>query len=313
MLHRFAVPEFGLTGHDPKTLRRVLAEFRRRHYNIIQLDELFRYLREGEALKRTVAFTMDDGYFDQGRIAGPIFAEFDCPVTFFVVTGFLDGSVWLWWDKIAYVLKHTKRVVSIRLGPEVFDFGFDSDNARANWFRFVVRCECASEADRQACIAELSVQCDVEIPEMSPPPFAALTWDEARKLEKGGMTFGPHTLTHPILSTTTDPQSEREISESWKRLSTQVSRPVPVFCYPGGRLESFGAREISTIQRLGLLGAVSAEIGNVEARKLQNGSDEWYRVPRCPYPDNIVDVLQCVSGLEAVKSRLRRRVSAPQP
>src|SRR4051812_41525240 len=83
MLHRFAVPDLGLPGHDPEALRRNLAYLRKARYNLISLEEMFRRLHLGEPVKRAVAFTIDDGYFDHAEIAAPIFAEFDCPVTFF--------------------------------------------------------------------------------------------------------------------------------------------------------------------------------------------------------------------------------------
>jgi hypothetical protein len=120
------------------------------------------------------------------------------------------------------------------------------------------------------------------------------------------MTFGPHTLTHPVLSTTSDEQSEREITESWRRLSGEVSRPVPVFCYPAGRLGDFGDREIATIRRMGLLGAVSAQPGNVRLRRLGDSADGWYAVPRRGYQGTLPDVLQCVAGVEDLKMSIRR-------
>ena len=63
-----------------------------------------------------VAFTIDDGYLDHAKVAAPIFAEFDCPVTTFVTTGFLDGQLWLWWDRIQYVFENTPRT-SVTLSP----------------------------------------------------------------------------------------------------------------------------------------------------------------------------------------------------
>ena len=166
MAHRFAVPELGVEGHDPQALRLVLADLRRRRYNLIPLEELVRRLRAGERLKRAVAFTIDDGYFDQGRIAGPIFAEFDCPVTVFAVTDFLDGRTWLWWDKIAYIFEGARRSeIRARLGGEIFRFRLDGGAGRTEGNAFAIRCQEAPEADRQAGIAELSVQADVELPE----------------------------------------------------------------------------------------------------------------------------------------------------
>ncbi len=306
MAHRFAVPELGVEGHDPQVLRLILTDLRRRRYNLISLEELFQRLRAGERLKRTVAFTIDDGYFEQGRIAGPIFAEFDCPATVFAVTDFLDGRTWLWWDKIEHVFEHaTRGEIRVRLGGELFHFRRDAAGGM-EWRPFALRCQDASEADRQASIAELSVQADVELPETCPARFAPISWAEARDLEKRGMTFGPHTLTHPVLSSASDEQSEREITESWRRLGEEVIRPVPVFCYPAGRAGDFGAREIATIRRMGLLGAVSAQPGNVRLSRLGDSPDGWYSVPRHGYQGTQADVLQCITGVEDLKMSIRR-------
>jgi peptidoglycan/xylan/chitin deacetylase (PgdA/CDA1 family) len=307
MLHRFAVPELGVEGHDPEVLRVALADLRRRGYSFIALEDLFRRLRAGERLKRAVAFTIDDGYFDQARIAGPVFAEFDCPVTVFVVTDFLDGRTWLWWDKLAYIFDRTRRSeIRARLGGEFFDFRLEGGARRQAYGTLNFRCQEAPEADRQACIQELSVQADVELPEACPARFAPLSWAEARDGEQRGMTFGPHTLTHPTLSTTTDERSEREITESWRRLCAEVNRPVPVFCYPAGGPNDFGDREIATIRRMGLPGAVSTLPSNVRLSLLRNRADGWYSVPRHGYQGTLPDALQCVSGVEDLKSTMRR-------
>jgi len=215
-------------------------------------------------------------------------------VTVFVVTDFLDGRTWLWWDKLAYIFDRTRRSeIRARLGGEFFDFRLDGGARRKQWLTLNLRCQEAPEADRQACIQELSVQAGVELPEACPARFAPLSW-------------APHTLTHPTLSTTADERSEREITESWRRLCAEVSRPVPVFCYPAGGPSDFGAREIATIRRMGLLGAVSTRPGNVRLSRLGNRAGGWYSVPRHGYQDGLPDVLQCVSGVEDLKMRIRR-------
>src|SRR5688572_17032016 len=109
MSHRFSAPELGVSGQDPQALRQTLAELRKRRYHLISLEELFRRLRQNERIERAVAFTIDDGYLDQGLIAGPVFAEFDCPVTIFTVTDFADGKIWLWWDRIEWIFEQTRQ------------------------------------------------------------------------------------------------------------------------------------------------------------------------------------------------------------
>lgn len=306
MAHRFCVPELGISGHSPQNLREILAELRKRRYDLISVEEIFRRLREHETLERAVAFTIDDGYYDVAQIASPIFAEFDCPATVFAVTDFLDGKIWLWWDKIAYIFTQTKRLeISVQLGKERFHFRLESDVARASCHVLAGRLYSVSEADRLACLEELSATAEVKLPSRPPERFRALSWDEARELESHGINFGPHTVTHPILSSVSAEQSEREITGSWQRLRAEVGRPVPIFCYPGGGPTHFGGREIATMGRIGLWGAVTGESGNIRSGSFRNSTDQWYRVPRYPYQGTLQNVLQCVSGTESLKAKFR--------
>src|SRR5258708_37994506 len=132
MLHRFSVPDLSVAGHDPDTLRSVLAHLRRRRYDLISLEELFSKLRDGEPLNRAIAFTIDDGYFDHVQVAAPIFAEFDCPVTSFLATGFIDGKTWYWFDRPRAIFDTTPRTsLRARLGNEEIVYVTDSAGSRA--------------------------------------------------------------------------------------------------------------------------------------------------------------------------------------
>jgi hypothetical protein len=194
-----------------------------------------------------------------------------------------------------------------RLGNEeiVYPLGSAEERSAANR-DLNARCENAAEQDRLDCIRELGREAEVELPADAPPRFAPLSWDDARAAEKRGMTFGPHTVTHPVLSSTPDAQSEFEIAESWKRLSAEVSRPLPIFCYPSGRSRDFGDREIATLHRLGFRGAVQGQNGEtVRAAAFRGSETARFRVPRFPYHDSLHHMMQCVSGLETVKARIR--------
>jgi peptidoglycan/xylan/chitin deacetylase (PgdA/CDA1 family) len=307
MLHRFSMPDLGVSGQEPASLRRALAHLRKQRYSLMSLQDLFQKLLHREPLERAVAFTIDDGYIDHGQIGAPIFQEFDCPVTTFLVSSFAEGKSWFWWDKLTYIFEETKRpALNARLGSTVIPYATDSPETRESACRDLnQRCSNASEADRLSSVLDLSREAEVELPQAAPARFAALTWDDVRSLEKRGMTFGPHTVTHPVLSSTPPEQAEFEISESWQRLSSQVSRPVPIFCYPNGRRRDYGEREISTIRRLGLWGAVEGEGGNANAASLHGSENARYRVPRFGYVDSLPHLLQCVSGVETVKARIR--------
>lgn len=306
MLHRFGRD---MNGHDPVSVRNFLAWLRRHHFELLDLEELFRRLAgEGAPLRRAVALTIDDGYWCQAEVAAPIFAESGVPVTTFLTTGFLDGTLWLWWDQIEYVLEHTRRErVSLPAGEQRLDLDLRGPDRREAATRLMTGyCKALSEAERLAAIWELAEQARVPLPSSPPAAYRPMTWHQARRCEAAGMRFGPHTVTHPILARTDDAQAQREIRLSWERLRQEVSRPVPVFCYPNGRAEDFGPREIAILRRLGLLGAVTAEPGYATTLGFaeENGA---FRVPRFSYSEEHDENIRYASHLELLWQQVRPR------
>lgn len=308
MLHRFQMPEFEIEGHNPEEVRGVLEYLRRHKYQVISVTELLtRLARDDVPLRGAVAFTMDDGYLDQASVAGPLFAEFDFPVTTFVVTGFLSRQLWLWWDQIEYVFRNThRREVTTSIGNIELKYAWiDNVERESAQTHFLEQCKKAPSGDRYAAIRQFAAEAEVEIPARPPPQYAAMSWDQVRSSEKSGMTFGPHTVSHPILAQLSDAETHAEIVSSWETLSVEARRPVPVFAYPNGREEDFGQREIGVLEQLEFIGAFSAVPGyatNISANAQQKPQ---YHVPRFSYPNDLPHVVQCVAGLERVKQILR--------
>ena len=309
MLHRFRDADRGVQGDDPALVRCALELLHGRGFEFVALADLFARLRgEGRPLRRAVAFTIDDGYAEQAGVGLPAFGAFDCPVTTFVTTGFLDGRLWFWWDQITWVLRQTRRKrLVVTVAGERLELAWDADAERRHaGERFVARCKTVPESERVAAIGRLASEADVPLPAAPPPEYAPMTWDELRAWEARGMSFGPHTVTHPILSRTDDTQSRREIVDSWTRLRQGARAPVPVFCYPNGGWGDFGVREIATIREAGLAGAVIGEWGIADSRDVRSADpDAAYRVPRIPWSGALPYTVQYVSGVEVAKLWLR--------
>lgn len=70
------------------------------------------------------------------------------------------------------------------------------------------------------------------------PKLEFLTDPEIKKMQKYGIEFGAHTLTHPDLSKITIDQARREIIESKKVIENRTGRRVTIFAYPYGGLNS---------------------------------------------------------------------------
>lgn len=132
-----------------------------------------------------------------------------------------------------------------------------------------------------------------------------MTWDHVRTHEGRGMTFGPHSVSHPILSRMQPERAVREITESWRRLRAEARNPVPIFCYPNGADADFGDREVATARKLGFLGALSSEGGFADPVSFQQGSDGPFKVKRQPFPEELTLLAQYVARIERLKQIMR--------
>ncbi|MBX9855544.1 MAG: polysaccharide deacetylase family protein [Gemmatimonadaceae bacterium] len=286
MLHRFVASSQQSRAHDPRELRATLALLRKSGVRIASIEEAIEeYVRnQGRrtAGPPTVAFTVDDGYQDFMDVGLPVFESFDCPVTCFVVPDVVDGKSWFWWDRLDFVLRRLPfDQLIVQVDGERFDVPRSTNEY--SWKRpLVTLLKGRSESFRSRFLAELEAKAGVAFPSAIPNEYRVMTWDAIRECERRGVRFGAHSLTHPVLSQVSDDMSRDEILGSVRRLQSEVDNPSSVFCYPYGLAADFGAREIETLQQIGVEFAVSALPGVV--RPGQPGgrfdTDLAWRIPR---------------------------------
>ena len=90
-----------------------------------------------------------------------------------------------------------------------------------------------------------------------------LAWREIREMQRWGITFGAHTLTHPDLTRLPFDRVKAEICGSKVIIEDALSVPVPCFAYPYGRYD-LRSREVvqqhfasACSDKLGLITRVS--------------------------------------------------------
>jgi peptidoglycan/xylan/chitin deacetylase (PgdA/CDA1 family) len=74
------------------------------------------------------------------------------------------------------------------------------------------------------------------LPSMEGRPM--LSWGEIREMQRGGISFGAHTLTHPDLTRLPPASVEREMAASKAVLEEMLGEPVAGFAYPFGRYDA---------------------------------------------------------------------------
>ena len=275
----------------------------------MSLMELLDYLDEGIPLRsNALVFTVDDGYADFAEVAAPVFAKYDCPVTVFLVTDFVAGRLWNWFDRVTWAFTHSRRrEVTIEVMGESLRFQWMT---RAECERssgeVIRRFKRVPDTAQDKLIEIVSNALEVEIPAQAPSRYKAMAWDEVRVCARSGVTFGPHSVTHPILSQADDRRADWEISESWRVLRNATEAAVPIFCYPNGTSIDFSAREKASVTRAGMKAAVSAVPGYVQPRGARMGPIDRLALPRFAYSEHRPRFVQVASGIEAMKARIRK-------
>ena len=72
-----------------------------------------------------------------------------------------------------------------------------------------------------------------------------------REMRRGGIDFGGHTVTHPVLSTCTVEQQRDEIVVSKQRIEQELGEPITVFSYPIGQPWSFNDDSVRLVREAG--------------------------------------------------------------
>lgn len=306
MLHRFSGNR-NLDGHSPHFLRECLETLRRRKTFIVSLEEILRRAHAGEPINGAVAFTMDDGFLDQAEVGAEIFLQFDVPVTCFLITGFQDGVLWPWDDRLAYLYEQTDRkrieleCVGITLKQDLGTPDEKRNSLRLTREAFKKLSYSKLEPALESLADYLGVATD---PSRPPERFRAMGWDVARALESRGVRFGPHTISHGIVSRMSDAEARTELLGAWRRVNEELHDPVRIYGWPTGRSCDFSTRDISILRDAGFLGAVATDDDYAHCSR-RNNLDAFYQLRRFAMPSTTEDFLQYATWIERAKQRLR--------
>jgi peptidoglycan/xylan/chitin deacetylase (PgdA/CDA1 family) len=297
MYHRFSDREDGIStsASDFEAHLKYLKE----HYNVLSLGQaVTKFRTNGNARARDAVITIDDGYRDAYKVALPLLRKYQMPATIFVVTGFLDRKVWLWTDKLRFALLETKKqVCEYQTRERLIKLELSDRRSRIEGAAKINSyLKNIPDEEKEEVIQELAQSLQVSAPESPPAEFEALTWDELRKLEEGGIEIGSHTHTHPILTQVALDRVGQELRTSKARLEEMLSHEVPLFCYPNG----INNREIREETRVsGYKAAVTATPG------FSGAEDDIFMLSRIAADPDLPHFVQNTSGFELFKNSVR--------
>jgi peptidoglycan/xylan/chitin deacetylase (PgdA/CDA1 family) len=217
-------------------------EVLRRHFTVLPLVDLAERARRRDLPRNGVAVTFDDGYRDNYTNAFPILRDLGLPATIFLTTDCLDRNALLWHDRVFDAFHRTRKA-----------------EARVSLAAVLARLRRSCPEERDIEIDRLLE--DLEIEPGVPPGWEKLTWDNAREMASQGISFGAHTLDHPILTRVREEEARRQIRESKKRIEAELGAPVAMFAYPNGSASDFDRSTQRMVEEEGFSLAVTTVTG----------------------------------------------------
>jgi peptidoglycan/xylan/chitin deacetylase (PgdA/CDA1 family) len=247
---------------DPFFAGMPVTEFRRqmqvlaRRFHVLPLAELVHRAARGDLPPRAVAVTFDDGYRDNHDCAFPVLSELGLPATVFLTTGSIGTGAPLWHDRVFQAFRTTTRD-SVELHGRRHALS-SVELRRAALRQTLGELRRLAPPARDASIAELIERLQVDTGGAEP----MLSWDEIRRMRGGGVSFGAHTVSHPILTRLPLEAAVREIATSKTTIEEQLGEPVELFAYPNGGREDFDEAIKEALREAGFLCAVTTLFGS---------------------------------------------------
>jgi peptidoglycan/xylan/chitin deacetylase (PgdA/CDA1 family) len=240
-----------------------------RKFKIVSLSAMVDHLaQQGAAAPNEIVLTFDDGLRNNFTVVYPVLRDLQVPATFFVCPDLIGSGRWLWNHEARCRLQSLKPEALTEVRSKLLAANV-SVEGMVEWVKTLKppQRRWAEEMIRQAT------------PDFRPTAaqgeaYDIMNWEELSALDPALITVGSHTLSHPILTTLTPGELDRELRESRRLLEQKLGREISFFCYPNG---SYDDRVYQAV-RNNYSAAVTTETG-VLSRK---DHFDLHRLPRIP-------------------------------
>ncbi len=269
--HRIGTEGAPLYSALPQVAFAEQMRFLRQHYRILSVKQMLEELQDENAQGQAVVITFDDGYAGTFTDAFPILQAYKIPATVYLTAEAVETGELSWYDKIFLQFQRADTNLTLDLGaPRTFTL--DTYGARLRAAETVItylRTLADDERQRWCARFEKLVPLNVDTAR-----GAMLTWDDARTMSDAGISFGAHTMTHPVVSRLLPDRLQEEIAGSRNLIEERLNRTVDEFAFPFGKSRDCGTAAAEVLKQLGFVAAVTTIVG------MNRPGDNLYRLRR---------------------------------
>jgi hypothetical protein len=191
---------------------------------------------------------------------------------------------------VSYVIYHTKsKTIEVDDGKV---YKLDSTNERHRMASAMQkRLKEMPDEKRKESVEKLVQLSGVNIP----PDLGkelVMSWNEIKEMSQNGVSFGAHTVNHPILTKLPLEEAEREILMSKQHIENKLDQAVTTFCYPNGEPGDYNSDIEKILRNNGFKCAVTVAPSAFVSPKVPR-----YRMPRIPESSSLDIFYLLMSGL----------------
>lgn len=238
-------------------LDRWLASLRRAGVPVLGIDAAAARIGDpgrNPSRNRFVVITFDDGYADNLTCALPILEKYAAPFTLYVTTDLVEGGGFLWWLGLEQLFREND---AVEVAPMARRFATVSRRAKAGALAAVSAWVGADTGRRAPLLRDVFRRYGVSVDAATRQ--AGLSPEQLRRLAGHPLaTIGGHTVSHPDLTTLSEGEAYREMSDNKAFLENLCQRPVSHFAYPHG---AGGEREAGLARQAGFRTALTTRQG----------------------------------------------------
>lgn len=205
-------------------------QYLKKYYSIISLEDFMNSLEREKLLPdNSVIITFDDGYQNNYTQLFPILKKYNVPATIFLPTLNISQQGIGWFDTVAYCIAKTKKpfinvenkkypllTVQQKIGA-IFDLKMLTRNIEK----------------RNRLLKDIIFQTGVNVKKCNNEDFLFLSWNQCREMQKSGISFGSHSVTHKILTALKEKELQKEMENSKKIIQKELVSCL-FFSYPFG-------------------------------------------------------------------------------
>lgn len=255
----------------------------KKHYHVLSMDSLLDILKSGKPIPpRAIVLHFDDANRNHYSVTFPILKQWGLCGTFYVSTAFVEEARPFWWEELEYMVEKAPH------------FSRKKKTLRELAARFKE----LSFAQREELLLSVRQETGLfQFPaELFQEECGCLSPGQMVEMERGGMTFGAHTVHHAVLTCETQATQRLEIVEAKRALENWGLR-ADHFCYPNGGAKDFDASTKNIVREAGFQSGATALEGMCDIRS------DLYALPRVWAPPGFSEFVCTVSGLKIFLKR----------